>query len=264
MRPLGAGRLLLAAGLIFLVLLGGTEAGRLATVLRAASALIGGVAIVCYLRQMPRENDHTDRLVLAGLLLFLMTCVTSAWLRSSFDAATSAVAYVAAFYLARGAVADERGRQMAITVLGTIGIVVGLTFLIIWGSIWLPWATIPGAGFPPFDISLPSYLYGHQYPVGMLAAMLFERAFGGDRMGEITTLLRLRDPGLAATITHAAGGISPVWSSFYDNRYYDRLAIPPPNDFALPTSASGLSAWLRDPVRAADRGAPGSGWSACR
>jgi O-antigen ligase/tetratricopeptide (TPR) repeat protein len=179
------GRLLLAAGLIFLVLLGGTEAGRLATGLRAMGALVGGVAILVYLWQMPRENDLVDRLVLAGLVAFLVTCLTSAWLRQSFDAATSAIAYAAAFYMARGAVADERGRQLAITALGMMGIVIGLTFLTIWGSVWLRWIMVPGAGFPPFDLALPGYLYGHQYPVGMLAAMLLP-----------ATLLLARRPGI--------------------------------------------------------------------
>jgi O-antigen ligase len=165
-------QLILAAALLYLVLLGGTEAGRVATSLRAVGIFVGATVIVCYLWRMPRENDLTDRLVLAGLLLFLVTCVTSSDTRSSFDAATSALAYAAAFYLARGAIAGRGGGEAAITVLGSVGIVIGLVFLFLWGAIWLRWTLIPGAGLPPFDLKLPVLLYRHQYPVGMLAALL--------------------------------------------------------------------------------------------
>jgi hypothetical protein len=99
---------------------------------------------------------------------------------------------------------------------------------------------------------------------GLQAQLLYVTAFGDGRVGEITTLIRLRNPGLAASVTQALSGISPARNSFYDNRYYDRLGIAPPNAFALPTSASGMSVWLRDPVSAADRGAPGSGLAECR
>lgn len=168
----GAGPLLLAAALLFVVLLGGTEAGRVATAIRAVGALVGAAVIVFYLRQMASESDLTDKLVLGGLILFLVTCVTSRTPRSSFESATSALAYVAAFYLARRAVASKRGGELAITVLGSVGIVIGIAFLIVWGSIWLRWITVPGAGLPPFDLRLPTLLYRHQYPVGILAAML--------------------------------------------------------------------------------------------
>jgi O-antigen ligase len=168
----GAGPLLLAAGLLFLVLLGGTEAGRVSTGLRAAGALLGAILIAIYLWRMPRQHDLADRLVLGGLLVFLVTCVSSTDPRASFDAATSAIAYAAAFYLARGAVASRRGGEMAITVLGSLGIVIGVAFLILWGSIWVRWAQIPGSGLPPFDLRLPAYLYRHQYPIGNLAVLL--------------------------------------------------------------------------------------------
>jgi len=167
----GVQELLLAALLLFVVLLGGTEAGRIGTTLRAVGALVGTTVIACYLWQMPRVNDLADRMVLAGLLLFLLTCVTSSDTRSSFDAGTSALAYVGAFYLARGAVATRRGGEMAITVMGSVAIVLGLAFLILWGSIWFRWALIPGAGIPPFDLRLPAFLYRHQYPVGMFAVL---------------------------------------------------------------------------------------------
>jgi hypothetical protein len=96
------------------------------------------------------------------------------------------------------------------------------------------------------------------------ARLLFEKAYGDVSPTKVETLIRLRDPGLADLIAHQAVGASPVWSFFYDNRYYDRRAITPPPGPVLPTLASGLSAWLRDPVAAADRGAPESGLAKCR
>jgi exopolysaccharide production protein ExoQ len=168
----GSGRMLLAAALIFTLLLGATEAGRLVTGLRAIGALIGGVVIVTYVRRMPRESDIVDQLALAGFGLFLLTCVTSAAPRSSFDAATSAIAYLSAFYLARGVVAEEQGRQFAITTLGMIGAVIGLVFLFLWASIWLKWMTVGGGGLPPFDLALPASMFRHYYLLAMFAAML--------------------------------------------------------------------------------------------
>jgi tetratricopeptide (TPR) repeat protein len=146
------------------------------------------------------------------------------------------------------------------------------------------WLAALTSGRSPADASLPLELQGAVLSCRLRAAeqtlsglgnaarqldalqarLLFETAFGGTHRTEITTLIRLRNPGLAGGISEAVGGISPVWSSFYDNRYYDQLAILPATVFALPTAASGLSAWLRDPVSAADRGAPGSGLAECR
>jgi tetratricopeptide (TPR) repeat protein len=98
----------------------------------------------------------------------------------------------------------------------------------------------------------------------LLGRLMFETALRGSQVGEIKTLIRLRDPGVGESIVRAAGGASPIWSAFYDNRYYDRLAIQAPTAFALPTAGSGQSAWLRHPVGAADRGAPDSGLANCR
>ncbi len=165
-------RLLLACLLLFAVFLGATQLGRLSTEIRAIAAITGGVLVVLYLRNLPRSNDLTDRLVLAGLLLFLLTCITSSAPRASFEAATTALAYVAAFYLARGVFADERNRRMAITLLGLLGVVIGLIYLVMWGSIWIRWVSIPGAGIPPFELRLPALLYFHQYVVGMMAILL--------------------------------------------------------------------------------------------
>ncbi|HYN63797.1 MAG TPA: O-antigen ligase family protein, partial [Candidatus Limnocylindrales bacterium] len=138
------------------MLLSGTEAGRLLTSVRALGAGIGAVLILAYLVKAPRHHDLVDGLVLAGLLAFLVTCITSSIPRLSFEAATSAIAYAAAFYVARGAVSDQRGRDLAVLLLGILGTILSLLFLIAWASVWIRWTSIVGGGLPPLDLTLPS------------------------------------------------------------------------------------------------------------
>jgi tetratricopeptide (TPR) repeat protein len=57
---------------------------------------------------------------------------------------------------------------------------------------------------------------------------------------------------------------SPVWDPDDDRRIYHRAAVVPVNlELVLPTSADGLSAWLRDPLEAARTGAPSSILASC-
>jgi O-antigen ligase/tetratricopeptide (TPR) repeat protein len=155
-----------------MVLIGGSDAGRFVTAVRAMSAMIGAVMIAAYLLRAPSRHDVVDLLVLGGLLAFLATCVTSSIPRLSFEGATTAIAYAAAFYVAREAVADARGRQVAITVLGVAGTMISVTFFAIWAGVWFRWMSVPGAGLPPFDLQLPATPYRHYYLVGMVAALL--------------------------------------------------------------------------------------------
>jgi O-antigen ligase len=167
-----AARLLLAAAFIFVVLIGGTDLGKYLTLVRAASAAVGVLLILAYIRRAPSEHDIVDKLALGALVLYLVGCAMSTSPRASFDAATTGTAFAAAFYLARGVVADPRGRRMAITVLGVTGATVSIAFLILWASVWLRWISISGAGPPPLDLYLPATPYRHYYLVGMLAALL--------------------------------------------------------------------------------------------
>lgn len=160
-------RMLLAAGLLFTVLISGSDSGRLVTPIRAAGALVGAAVIIYYLRTAPRRHDRVDQLVLGGLLLFLATCAVSSAPRLSFEAATTALAYAAAFYIARDVAVTDAGRSLTIAVLGLLGTTVAITVLIPWSIVWAQWLSVPGAGAPRFDLVLPSTQY---YPVS--AAML--------------------------------------------------------------------------------------------
>jgi O-antigen ligase len=164
-------RLGLAVILIFVVLLGGTDAGRYITAVRAATALIGAGFIALWLIRAPRSADRVDRLVLAALLLFLLACVFSDYPRFSFDAATSAMAFVAALFIARRVVADEASHHYAVTILGLAGTALAVIFVVLWASVWARWIGITGA-LPPLDLILPVGPYRHYHVVGMTVTLL--------------------------------------------------------------------------------------------
>jgi O-antigen ligase len=162
---------LLAAALLSTILVGGTEIGRLSTEARMLFAAIGALLVANYVHNLPKRNDAVDRLALGALALFLLACVLSTDPRASFDAATSALTYAAAFYVARGALATDENRRSLITLLGMAGIVLGVAFLVVWGSIWMNWIAATGTA-PPFDLPLPAFVFRHQYAAAMLAVLL--------------------------------------------------------------------------------------------
>lgn len=164
--------MLLAASLIFFLLLGGTDAGRLITGLRAAGAVISGALIAVCIWRSSRYSDRTDKLVVLALLAFVATCAMSQFPRFSFDAATTALALCAAFLVAREVVATEAVRQLLITVLGLCGLVLATAFAVLWGLVWIRWMSVQGAGLPPLDLILPVGPYRHFHVVGMTISLL--------------------------------------------------------------------------------------------
>src|SRR5439155_23520567 len=113
---------LLVAAFGYFVFIGGTDAG-MVTPIRLINSVLGIVIIAIWLRQMLRGTDRTDRLVLAALVVFLVTCVFSKLPRFSLDSATSVLAYTALFGIARREFAEERTRRtfvLAAAALGTV------------------------------------------------------------------------------------------------------------------------------------------------
>jgi len=165
-------RTVLAVCLVFIVLLGGTERASVITVVRAVGAIIGGAFILAYIRRLPRQCDRTDRLILGALVAFLASCVVSGMPRMSFDAALTVTATAAAFYVARGVLAEAAARNLAVMVMGALGAFLAVLFLILWVVVWLRWVAVPGAGLPPLSLYLPPGLYGHHYTVAMLIALM--------------------------------------------------------------------------------------------
>jgi O-antigen ligase/tetratricopeptide (TPR) repeat protein len=167
----GLGRIALGAALIFVLLIGGSEFGRLVTGVRAVATVVGGGLIVSYAYLLPKRHDLVDRLVLLAFLLYVITCVTSVSPRDSVSAATTGLAYVAAFYLARDLTGTSGGERMATTALGLVGVVLSLVFVIVWGQEWIAWLAVPGAGAPPLDLELPGGMFRHQYLAASVIAM---------------------------------------------------------------------------------------------
>ncbi|MGH2454707.1 MAG: O-antigen ligase family protein [Candidatus Limnocylindria bacterium] len=192
----GLTRLVLVLPLIFMLLLGGTEAARLITPIRAVGALMGAAVVLWYVIHLPRRHDLVDRLALASLVVFLLACVASPT-SQSFDAATTALAYVAVFYVARDMVADKRGRSWAVTVLGAVGLVVTIILLVQWVGVWLQWMSVPGAGFPPLELLLPTAQYGHHYRVAFFVGLLLPAVAS---LGSGTRIWHVRVLGVCAGV----------------------------------------------------------------
>ena len=168
-------QLALAAALLYFVLVGGTTLGTYVTALAAINAAIAAALIGLWVIELPRNNDLTDRLLLFGLLTFLLTCITSAFPRMSFDAATSLLAAMAAFGIARGELASMRAERVMITVLGLCGLVLAMGFLSLWIPSWIAWWRGTGAA-PPLDLPLPPGHYWHFHFAAMVLALLLPAA----------------------------------------------------------------------------------------
>jgi O-antigen ligase len=168
-------QLALAAALLYFVLVGGTTLGTYVTTLAGINAAIAAALIALWVIELPRNNDLTDRLLLFALLAFLFTCITSAFPRMSFDAATSLVAAMAAFGIARGELASMRAERVMITVLGLCGLVLAMGFLSLWIPYWVAWWQGTGAA-PPLDLPLPPGHYWHFHFAAMVLALLLPAA----------------------------------------------------------------------------------------
>jgi hypothetical protein len=96
------------------------------------------------------------------------------------------------------------------------------------------------------------------------AQIMLARAQGQPVEGRVATLISLRGRPLALQASGGVAGESPAVDYTKDIHVYNRIPIQPALGPILPTEASGLSAWLNEPVLAADVGGPGSGLATCR
>jgi O-antigen ligase/Tfp pilus assembly protein PilF len=170
-RQLNLRQLTLAATLLYFVLIGGSNAGTYVPAFTALNAVIASLLVGVWLYELPRNNDLTDRLLLLGLLLFLAACLTSAFPRLSFDAATSSLAFLAAFGIARGELAAAGAERAMNTTLAVCGAVLAIVFLAIWIPDWVAWWQATGTA-PPLDRQLPTGPYRGFHVVGMLSGLL--------------------------------------------------------------------------------------------
>ena len=173
---------LVVAVLLYFVLVGGTDGG-FATPIRAANTLLGAALIALWARGLWREADLTDALVLGGLLLFLVACVTSLIPRYSLSAATTLLGYAAAFGVARRELADQRTRRLVVVTLGALATVLIIIFGVAWTIIWAQWIGAHGT-LPPLDLQLTSFgILRYKYLVAILIVMLVPVLMASGRLG---------------------------------------------------------------------------------
>ena len=172
-----AGIAILLGAFLFVALIGGTDAGRYLTSIRAITAVIGAGFVVFWILRSGHDSDAVDFILLAALCLFLVACVASNHLRDSFDAATTALAFASAAFVARGASLSVPQRNLGITALALCGLVLSASFAFVWGMSWFQWIRTTGGELPPLDLILPVGPYRHYHVVGTTIAVLLPALF---------------------------------------------------------------------------------------
>lgn len=213
-------RIVLSVLLLYVVLLGGSEAGTFTAGLRALNAVIGGGLVAWWMLLLRREADRVDALTIGALLAFLAACVLSEYPRHSFDAAVSALAWAAAFGVARRHLARYRERRLLIRLLSLCGLLLSLYFVASWGPAWVEWVRLSRTA-PPFDLTLPVHIFRHQYVVAMLlatlmpasAALLRDRAwrYAGGLTLILSVLLILMSGSRGVWLAIALAAVALIW-----------------------------------------------------
>jgi O-antigen ligase len=158
---------------VYLILLGGTEAGVIIPAIRAANAAIAGVLILFWIQRMPRDHDGIDRVALLALLGFLVASAMASYPRQALDAATAATGWTAAFYLGRRLAANPRTVRFALDAVGIAGLAIAFLFAVLWGATFARWGAVAGfADIPLFRIHLHPLMFRHVHVVALTALML--------------------------------------------------------------------------------------------
>lgn len=164
-------RVVLATLLVYIALLGGTEAGVFTPELKAVNAVIGAAIIVWWAALLRRGSDRTDLVAMVGLLAFLAACVFSAYPRQSFEPAVAAVAWAGAFGVARRETVNPASRAILIRLLGLVALLLAVYVAMSWGGVWVDWVRVAGSA-PPLNLRLPHDIFRHYYVIAMLLATL--------------------------------------------------------------------------------------------
>jgi hypothetical protein len=163
--------MLSGAALVYMILLGGSEAGVFLLPFQLVDALICSAFVAWLLICVRRGVDRVDLLVVAGLLAFLVSCAAALHPRQAYDAAMTGLGWAAAFGVARRVLADPKSRVLAVRLLTICHLILALIFALVWGRIWIDWVQLTGTA-PPVDLQLPAHIYRHYYVVAMLLTAL--------------------------------------------------------------------------------------------
>ena len=125
--------------------------------------------MVAWVAVLLRTPDRTDALLVAALVLFTAACALSMFPRSSFDAATSALAWASALGVARRILTDPAMRRYAISVMAITAAVLAIVVVTAWGAYWLAWLRLTDwSAVPPLDLDLPSGVWAHRHDLTTL------------------------------------------------------------------------------------------------
>ena len=183
-RPsrLTARRLALLLGLAYFLLIGGSAIGSL-TIMRMVTAVAAGALVVLWVRDIRRSADLADGLAIAALFIYLLACLFSTELRSSFDSAQMGLAYAAMFGVARRELADESARRQLVVLISAIAVVFVAILLFAWGGQWLRWWSLTRT-LPPLELTLTNLdFYWFKYQIAILVGMLGVYTLALPRLG---------------------------------------------------------------------------------
>lgn len=173
-RSLGVGGVGLLGALIYVVVVGGTGSGELHPVLRALNASLAAALIGVYVVRIPVRADQLDRILIAAVILFAVAGALSQYPRQSFDAVLAAIAYAAAFFVAR----EQLGRDSVRHAFARVLIGLSVLFSIGAAALWLPqlvewWSLTDRSVLPPLDAPLSAGPWGHRYDMALLIVLLY-------------------------------------------------------------------------------------------
>ncbi|MEO6578316.1 MAG: O-antigen ligase family protein [Candidatus Limnocylindria bacterium] len=170
----------LSAGLAYFVLLGGTALGETGGTIRMANAVVGAILIASFIWQLPASVDRFDATAVGALVLFVLAGMLSAFPRQSLDAVVAALAYAAAFYVARRVMQSETARRLFLWTLMALSVAMTLVAAARWLipiAEW--WAAVGWRVVPRLGIELAAYPWGHRHDLAVLVALLYPAWWAG-------------------------------------------------------------------------------------
>jgi O-antigen ligase len=227
-------RAVLSVLFVYFVLLGSSEPSVFSTPLRLFNAVVGAAFVVAWAGMLRRGSDKTDALAMAGLVAFLLACAASAYPRQSFDAATSALVWAAAFGVTRRVLISTKARVLCFELLGLIAIVFTAMFAIVWGFVWVEWIRVMGST-PPLDIHLSDLIYRSRHIVAMILAALIPAVVYLARVPKlrilaasvsaVMVLLAIISGSRTAWLGALVGGVSAVFIGRVSTRVVTLIAV---------------------------------------
>lgn len=157
----------------YVILLGGTPFGELASSLRVMNAVVGLLAIVYYVVRAGEYADSLDRMLMAAVILFACAGLLSQHPRQSFDAVMGALVWTCVLFGARRQLRRRPVQVVLPRVLMALSAVVTLTTAARWLPVLQTWWSVTGIAVPPLDLDYPAQPWGHWHDLSLLGLILY-------------------------------------------------------------------------------------------